>query len=86
MATEEAQPIPTEEAQPIPEQVLLVEVENVKHESFKTTEEVKVSFIEYWRHFLETAPDPIAMMVIRVELCIHKPCQTDATCNIVVRE
>ena len=33
----------------------------------------------YWRHFLETGPDPI----IRVELFIHK---TDATCNIVVRD
>ena len=37
------------------------------------------------RHFLETSPDLIAM-VIRVELFIHKLCQTDATCNIVMRE
>ena len=43
------------------------------------------SGMEVRRHFLETGPDLIAM-VIRVELSIHKPCQTDATCNIVVCE
>ena len=32
------------------------------------------------RHYLETSPDPIAM-VIRVELFIHKP-RTVATCNV----
>ena len=30
-----------------------------------------------WRHYLETDPDPIAM-VIRVELFTHKPSVTNA--------
>ena len=35
---------------------------------------------EYWRHFLETGPDPIAM-VIRVELFTLKPSETIQICT-----
>ena len=36
---------------------------------------------EHWGYFLKTDPDPTAM-VIKVELFIHKPCQTEASCKI----
>lgn len=34
-----------QESQSYPDQVLMVEVENVKHQTFKTTEEVKVGIL-----------------------------------------
>ena len=38
-----------------------------------------------WGCYLETDPDPIAMMVIRVEKFTHKLCR-QKTCNIVMHE
>ena len=43
-------------------------------------------FRSSWGYYLETDPDPIAM-VIRVELFIHRLCQTEEQLfNIVVHE
>ena len=36
-------------------------------------------------YYLETDPDPIAMG-IRVKIFIHRPCQSEDACNIVVYE
>ena len=35
----------------------------------------------FWGSFLETDPGPNAIMVIKVELFIHKPSQTEDSCN-----
>ena len=39
---------------------------------------------EFRRHYLETDPDPIAIMVIRVELFTHKPSETNTNWHCMV--
>ena len=36
-----------------------------------------------WEKYLDTDPGPI-VIIIRVELFVHKPCKTEDSCNTIV--